>query len=97
MKPRFLTLLACTPLLGPAAVRASTSAYGSINNFDAVNDTGKVCHGFEIELEDLHSTDVTCTFEWNHYGTPEIHENNTIPAYPVTTVRYLSKKNPDGS
>lgn len=96
MKTRLCFLLACTPLLYPASTCAST-AYGSINNFDAVNDTGKICHGFEIELEDLHSTDVTYTFDWNHYGTPEIHQDNSVPAHPKTTVRYVSKKNPDGS
>lgn len=96
MKPRLISLLVGTPLLWPAAAHAST-AYGSINNFDAVNDTGKTCHGFEIELEDLHSTDVTYTFDWNHYGTPEIHEDNSVAGHPKTTVRYVSKKNPDGS
>lgn len=96
MNPRFVSLLACSPLFWPAAVHAGT-AYGSINNFDAVNDTGKTCHGFEIELEDLHSTDITYTFDWNHYGTPEIHEDNSVAGHPKTTVRYVSKKNPDGS
>lgn len=49
-----LLLLALTG----ASAHAST-AYGSINNFDTVNDTGVPCHGFEIELEDLESTDIT--------------------------------------
>ncbi len=31
-------------LLGVTSVRASV-AYGSINNFDTVNDTGVECHG----------------------------------------------------
>jgi len=43
-------------------VRASI-ACGSINNFDTVNDTGQVCHGFEIEIEDCRSTDLSYTFE----------------------------------
>ena len=46
-------------------------AYGSINNFDTVNDTGKECHGFEIELEDCRSTDISYTYDYNHYGTPK--------------------------
>ena len=36
-------------------------SYGSINNFDTVNDTGVPCHGFEIELDDIHQTDITYT------------------------------------
>ena len=55
------------------AARASV-AYGSINNFDTVNDTSNVCHGFEIELDDIHSTDITYTYDYNHYGTPQITE-----------------------
>lgn len=31
---------------------ASAQVYGSLANFDAVNDTGRVAHGFEIDIED---------------------------------------------
>jgi len=62
------------------AARASI-AYGSINNFDTVNDTGVECHGFEIELEDIRSTDITYTYSWNHYGTPKITEDHSDPAH----------------
>ena len=52
MKTRFFAqYLACVPLLLASQGRASI-AYGSINNFDTVNDTGTVCHGFEIEIDD---------------------------------------------
>src|SRR5664279_2907837 len=57
--------------LANSAARASV-AYGSINNFDTVNDTSNVCHGFEIELDDIRTTDITYTFDYNHYGTPKI-------------------------
>lgn len=81
-----------------AAPSASASiAYGSINNFDTVNDTGTICHGFEIEIEDCHSTDITYTFDYNHYGTPRISEDLTDPAHPRTRIRWESRKNPDGS
>ena len=40
-----LGFLAFSPLTALAGI-----AYGSINNFDTVNDTGVPCHGFEIEL-----------------------------------------------
>lgn len=72
-------------------------AYGSINNFDTVNDTGSEGHGFEIELDDIHSTDITYTYNYNHYGVPEITEDNTDPAHPKVFIRWQSKKNPDGT
>ncbi|MEZ5300878.1 MAG: hypothetical protein R3F11_09535 [Verrucomicrobiales bacterium] len=80
----------------PDAAPASI-AYGSITNFDTVNDTGKECHGFEIEIEDCHSTDITHTYNYNHYGVPTITEDNADPNHPKTVVRWESKKKPDGS
>jgi hypothetical protein len=38
--------------------------FGALSNFDAVNDTGATCNGFEIELDDIHSQDVTYTFQF---------------------------------
>ncbi len=76
--------------------RAST-AWGSTNNFDVVNDTGSETHGFEIELEDTHSTDITYTYDWNHYGTPKITQDDTDPAHPRVFVRWASAKKPDGT
>ncbi|HAB19847.1 MAG TPA: Ig domain-containing protein [Verrucomicrobiota bacterium] len=88
------------PALGSLLVltlvgHASTS-YGSLNNFDVVNDTGDKCYGFSIELEDLHSTDVTYTYDYNHYGAPRITEDNSDPAHPKVYVRYESKRSVDG-
>ncbi len=82
--------------LSPTSSDASV-AYGSINNFDTVNDTGEETHGFEIEVEDCHSTDVTYTFDYNHYGTAHITQDDSIPGHPKTHIRWESKKNPDGS
>lgn len=45
--------------LAPSA-QAST-ACGTLNNFDCVNDTGVEAHGFEIELDDIQSKDITYT------------------------------------
>lgn len=82
-------------LLAPSA-RASV-AYGSINNFDTVNDTGHECHGFEIEIEDCHSTDISYTYDYNHYGTSKITQGTTADGRPKTSIRWESKKNPDGT
>ena len=72
-------------------------AYGTLNNFDCVNDTGVEAHGFDIELDDIHSKDITYTYDYNHYGVPKITEDNTDPLHPKVLVRYASAKNPDGT
>ena len=75
---------------GSGAAVAST-AYGDLNNFDVFNDTGQECHGFEIELDDVRSTDITYTYDWNHYGAPTISEDNSDPAHPKVFIRYAAK------
>ena len=72
-------------------------AYGSLNNFDVVNDTGVEAHGFEIELDDIHSKDITYTYDYNHYGVPKITEDNTDPLHPKVTIRYDAHILPDGT
>ncbi len=86
----------CILALSQGQARASI-AYGTVNNFDCVNDTGVEAHGFEIELDDLHSTDITYTYDYNHYGVPKITQDNTDPAHPKVFVRYASAKKPDGT
>lgn len=86
-----LLLLALSPKL------SADTAYGTLNNFDVVNDTGGKCYGFQIELEDVHSTSITYTYDWNHYGTPRITEDSSDPAHPKVTVRYESKKDASGA
>ncbi|MDB6058231.1 MAG: hypothetical protein JWO95_2075, partial [Verrucomicrobiales bacterium] len=79
-------------LLLLASSRANASvAYGTINNFDTVNDTSNVCHGFEIELDDCRSTDITYCYSYNHYGTPTISED-TVSVFGHTNclVRYAA-------
>jgi hypothetical protein len=85
-------------ILALASITARAGvAYGTINNFDTVNDTGVECHGFEIEIEDLQSADITYTYSWNHYGTPRITEDNSNPLHPRVRIRYESAKNTDGT
>jgi hypothetical protein len=46
---------AFTPLALAAAMVSSpvlAQVYGSLGNFDAVNDTGEIAHGFEIQIQD---------------------------------------------
>jgi hypothetical protein len=66
-------------------------AYGTINNFDTVNDTSNVCHGFEIELDDCRSQDITYCYSYNHYGTPSIRQDTTsVPGHTNCFVRYAA-------
>jgi hypothetical protein len=83
-------------LLASHGAHAST-AYGTLNNFDTVNDTERECHGFEIEIEGVHSKDITYTYNYNHYGPPRITEDLSDPSNPRVIIRYESDKNPDGS
>lgn len=46
----------------PASDGAAFTTYGTLDNFDVINDTGSECHGFEIELEGIASTDIAYTF-----------------------------------
>jgi hypothetical protein len=70
---------------------SATTAYGDLNNFDTVNNTGHKCYGFEIELDDVKSTDITYTYDWNHFGAPVIREDNSVAGHPKTFVRYAAK------
>lgn len=49
---------------------SAASVYGFLGNFDVINDTGSTAHGFEIELEGLHLSDVTNTFGGAGRGFP---------------------------
>lgn len=80
-----------------AAPAYASTAYGTLNNFDCVNDTGVEAHGFEIELDDVHSTDITYTYDYNHYGIPKITEDNTDPLHPKVFVRYAATRLADGT
>jgi hypothetical protein len=46
------------------------STFGSLANFDVVNDTGQTAHGFEIELEGIDKSQITDVFGLNrNFGT----------------------------
>ena len=56
--------LAIAPSVATAAV------IGFLGNFDVINDTGQTAYGFEIELEGLHSSDITDVFGGPGRGFP---------------------------
>lgn len=89
--------LLCLAFLLSSAPAPADTAYGNLNNFDVINDTGGKCYGFQIELDDCRSTDVTYTYDWNHYGAPKISEDLSDPAHPKVFIRHESRRNPDGT
>lgn len=87
------TAAAC--LLAALSSSASAGVFGTLGNFDVVNDTGSTAYGFEIDLEGLHSSDVTDTFggagrgfptSVERYGAPSVTEysNGSIFGVKVT-------------
>ena len=71
--------LAAVVALGAPALASAQSAiiYGSLGNFDISNDTGKVCHGFEIDIDGLQLADYAGSFSSNRYGTPTVAQTPT--------------------
>ena len=83
-KPLLMAAMALAWSHGP--VQAQTM-FGSLSNFDVVNDTGEICRGFEIELEGISPTEVFFTFgnPYIRYGDPTITATAT-----GSIVRYAS-------
>lgn len=65
--------------LGAPALALAQSAviYGSLSNFDISNDTGKVCHGFEIKMDGVQEGSYSGSFTANRYGTPTVSATPT--------------------
>lgn len=65
--------LALALMVAPRPAQAQTATiYGSLGNFDVVNNTGHHAHGFEVELEGLQEGDVYYTFSAQRYGAPRV-------------------------
>ncbi|MEN9676383.1 MAG: hypothetical protein RIS76_2279, partial [Verrucomicrobiota bacterium] len=94
---RLLGIASSTLVLALTHSAQASSAYGTLNNFDCVNDTGVEAHGFEIELDDIHSRDITYTYDYNHYGIPKITEDNSDPLHPKVFIRYAGTRQPNGT
>jgi hypothetical protein len=58
----------------PVAAQTPPITYGTLDNFDVINDTGGETHGFEIELEGIAPADVAYAFGAPNirYGDPTI-------------------------
>lgn len=92
--PRFPFMLAVALALVACSTQAfATTLFGSLSNFDVVNDTGETTRGFEIELEGVSPTDISFTFgnPYIRYGDPTLVSTGT-----GTIVRYASEFGPSG-
>ncbi|CAD6879755.1 hypothetical protein [Methylomonas albis] len=76
------------PLLALGSAAQASDIRGGLGNFDALNHSGGIVYGIEIELDDAHSKDVVGTYPGNHYGYGKVREDLTDPAHPKTFVRY---------
>lgn len=86
----FAVALALVSFSTPALAQ---TLFGSLSNFDIINDTNEICRGFEIELEGVNSTDIAFTFgsPYIRYGDPVLVSTAT-----GTIVRYASAFGPGG-
>ncbi|MCA9188726.1 MAG: dockerin type I repeat-containing protein, partial [Planctomycetales bacterium] len=66
---------ACALLLVAGIQPAWGTIYGTMSNFDVFNETEIEVHGAEIELEGIHSSDLTRTFP-SHFDSKEVLEYN---------------------
>ncbi|MGA7236674.1 MAG: hypothetical protein WBY44_13390, partial [Bryobacteraceae bacterium] len=63
LKRALVAALGVAAMAIPAALHAQTATIvGYPVNFDTVNDTGQVTHGFEIEADGLQPSDMTRVF-----------------------------------
>lgn len=89
---QWISSIAAFAALGLGAGHASAQlTYGTLDNFDVINDTGGECHGFEIELEGVHPEDVPYTFgaPYQRYGDPLI-----ITTATGVILRYVAAYDP---
>jgi hypothetical protein len=97
MKPHHHPIALAALLALATAGSAHAQVFGSLANFDAVNDTGHEAHGFEIQLEGVHRSDIYSVFGLDRdfgplgittverYGAPTLTDSLT-----GVTVRYAA-------
>lgn len=83
-----LTAIAAAVVLSLTASAQTVSVYGTLSNFDVVNDTGSETQGFEIEFRGVSS--VNSYYNWNRYGAPQVIP---IPSGGGVYVRWMAPYN----
>ena len=84
-------------ILALSVQNAHAQVFGSLANFDVVNDTGKTAHGFEIDIRDIHSGDISSLFgaanRWpnmERYGAPTVTDFTDASGFGVKIVYQAS-------
>ncbi len=92
MQKTSLSAVAIAVSLAVAPSLAGASVIGFLGNFDVINDTGTTAHGFEIELQGLHSIDVTDTFggPGRGFGTDRGFGANSVERYGAPVIAEYS-------
>ena len=77
-------------VVGFAVPQAYGGVFGSLANFDVVNDTGREAHGFEIEIDDSHfdhAGGISSVFGLDrNFGVPA----NSVERYGAPTIDYIT-------
>lgn len=81
------TLLAIALISFGAVTARASNIYGTMSNFDVFNDTSTDVYGAEIELEDVHSIDITRTFP-SHFSSKSVEEYSNGGAFGGTRIVY---------
>jgi|CXWL01.1.fsa_nt_gi hypothetical protein len=73
---RYFRVAIAVTVLATAGAAAASPIYGTLSNFDVINDTGGETHGFEIEIHGLSSSDVLYKFgaPYQRYGNPTVED-----------------------
>ncbi len=75
-RPLALAGLLATGLPGLATAQ-SAIIYGALSNFDISNDTGQICHGFEVKMDGVQIGHYGGSFTANRYGNPTVSATAT--------------------
>ncbi|MCE9560091.1 MAG: dockerin type I repeat-containing protein [Armatimonadetes bacterium] len=70
LKTYFITGLALLSAFAFSEMRI----VGGMSNFDCYNDESEDCEGFEIEIEDFHSSDIYSTYGGSCFGQATLHD-----------------------
>ena len=84
---------AIAALLLPATLPAAAATFGSLANFDVVNDTGHTAYGFEIEIEDAaydHVGTISSVFGYDRVFGFISPDPGAVVRYGKPTIDYIS-------
>ena len=88
-----LASAALLALLLPLANPAASATFGSLANFDVVNDTGHTAYGFEIEIEDSrydHAGTISSVFGYDRVFGFISPDPGAVVRYGKPTVEYIA-------